>query len=261
MSLTWDPAIAVALGCSAVVATAGPLVLALVLWRRTGVSLKAWLFGALTFVVSQFVFRLPWQIPLNAWLAPKLEGNEAATFAWIAVASLTAGLFEETGRWLAYRWLWKDRSTRGGVMLGAGHGGFESIVLVGLSLIGSLVVYVALSHGTTLGIPADKLPLVEKQFSSLTPLLASLGGVERMAAWGLHIGCSLLVLEGVRSGQKKWWALSVSVHFAVNLIAVVTMKQIGPVAAEVGTVIAVTLVLFFALRRSRQSKATSAAAS
>jgi hypothetical protein len=57
-------AIAVALGCSAVVATAGPIVLAL-LWRRTGVSLKAWLVGALTFVVLQFVFRLPWQIPLT----------------------------------------------------------------------------------------------------------------------------------------------------------------------------------------------------
>ena len=255
MSLTWDPATAIALGGSALVAIAGPLVLALVLWRRTGVSLKAWLFGALTFVVSQFVFRLPWQIPLNAWLAPKLEGNELATFAWIAVSALTAGLFEETGRWLAYRWLWKDRSTRGGVMLGAGHGGVESIVLIGLSLVGSLVVYVALSHGTTLGIPAGTLPLVEKQFATLTPLLATLGGVERISACALHIGCSLLVLEGVRAQQKKWWALSVAVHFGVNLVAVVTMKQIGPLAAEVATMGAVTLVLFFALRRSRRSEA------
>lgn len=252
MSLSWDPVVAVALGASGLVATVGPLVLGLVLWRKGGASPKAWLFGALTFVVSQIIFRLPWQIPLNSWLAPKLLGDEVATFGWIAVSSLTAGLFEETGRWLAYRWLWKDRSTLGGVMLGAGHGGIESVLLVGLSLIGSLVVYVALTHGSTLGIPAQTMPLVEKQFGALTPVLASLGGVERVAAWGLHIGCSLLVLEGVRAGAKKWLALSIAVHFGLNLLAVTVTKWVGPVQAEAALLLGVSVLLVLALRRSRR---------
>ncbi len=253
MSLTFDAGVAAGLSVSAVVAVGGPLVLALVLWRKLGASPKAWLFGALTFVVSQLVLRLPWQIPLNAWLAPKIADDTAATFGWIAVSALTAGLFEETGRWFAYRWLWKDRSTLGGVMLGAGHGGIESILLVGLSLVSSVVVYVALSHGVTLGIPAEVLPKVEAQFAPVTPALALMGGVERIAAWALHIACSLLVLEGARSGLKRWLLLSIGVHAALNLVAVGVTKAVNPFAGEAATVVFAGLALFLALRRSRAS--------
>ncbi|MFZ5438837.1 MAG: YhfC family intramembrane metalloprotease [Myxococcota bacterium] len=248
--MEWNPLVAVGLGTSAVVATLGPLVLALVLWRR-GASLKAWGVGALTFAVSQLVLRLPWQVPLNLWLAPKLKDDAGLLFAWLAFSALTAGLFEETGRWVAYRTLWKDRSTLGGVMLGAGHGGLESIVLVGLSLLSSTVVYVALTHGVTLGIPEAVLPKVHQQFAEVTPLVSFLGGVERVAAMLLHVGCSLLVLEGVRRADKRWLVGSMAVHTLLNVVGVALAKWVSPLAAEGALLTLGLAVLWLAARRSR----------
>lgn len=250
--LTWNPLIALGLGTSSLLATVGPLVLAFVLWRRGG-ALKAWLIGALTFIVSQLVLRLPWQVPLNAWLAPKLKDSPALLVGWLVVSALTAGLFEETGRWLAYRTLWKDRSTLGGLMLGAGHGGFESIVLVGLSLISSTVLYVALTHGTTLGLPPEVVPLVEKQFAEVTPLLSFLGGVERVAALMLHLGCSLLVLEAVRRQDKRWLGASIGAHFALNVVGVALTKWVHPLVGEAALLLLGAALLTGALRGSRAS--------
>lgn len=245
----WDPAVAVGLAVSAIVSIVGPVVLAFALWRR-GAPLAAWGWGALTFVVSQMVLRLPWQVPLGVWLGPRIAGDPIATTAWIAASSLTAGLFEETGRWLAYRLVWKPRDTLGGVMLGAGHGGVESILLVGVNLAGSLVLYVALSRGATLGLPAGSIPAIEAQLAGLTPGLALLGGIERIAAWGAHIGFSLLVLEGVRLGRRSWLGSAIGAHAALNFLGVMVAKHVGPFFGEAVTVALAVLVLVLALHRS-----------
>src|SRR5687768_15449301 len=68
-----------------------------------------------------------------------------AEWIWIVVLSFSAGLFEEGGRWLGYRWLFRpeERTWRPGIVYGLGHGGLESMVLIAglatLSLVGLLV--------------------------------------------------------------------------------------------------------------------------
>lgn len=223
---------AVGLGVSAAIALFAPVALALVLWRRLHARWKAWLLGAATFLVFQLVLRLPWQIPLGLWLKPRMAAEPWIAWAWLVASAFSAGLFEETGRYVAYRWAWKDRSAVGGLMLGAGHGGFESIVLVGLSLAGTTVVYVLLGHGLTLGIPADKLPQVYEQFAKLTPLDALAGGVERLSGIAFHCGLSLVVLQAFRRGSRWWVALAMLVHGGANLAGAWAAKALGPWPAE-----------------------------
>lgn len=253
MALEFDAGVALGLGTSALIAIGAPLALALVLWRR-GASFKAWGIGALTFVVSQFLLRFPWQVPLNAWLVARYRDDAVVMGAWIAASALTAGLFEELGRWVAYRKLWKDRSTLGGVMLGAGHGGLESMVLVGLSLVSSTVVYVLVAKGVPIGLPPEAMAAVEKQFATLDGWSATMGGLERLSALGLHLACSLLVLEGVRTSKRGWLVGSIALHAGANLAVVSASKALNVFAGEALLVVIVAVALTLSLRRSRASE-------
>ena len=136
--ITASPWVIAALGASATLAIVGPVVAALLLVRRSGASLVVAAAGAGVFFVSQIVLRFPWQIPLGIWLGPRIAGSSALTTAWLGASALTAALFEEVGRWAGYRWLVpKARTYDEALVYGVGHGGIESILLVGLGLAAS----------------------------------------------------------------------------------------------------------------------------
>lgn len=229
--MTFEPAVAVAMGTSALVALAAPFALALVLSRRLGARWSAFAIGALTFFVSQVVLRLPWQVPLGLWLKPWLT-EPLAFWGWLGFSALTAALFEELGRFVAFAKLLKQRTPADALMLGAGHGGFESVALVGLSVVGNLVVYVMLSHGANPGIPEPQLALVEAQLSKVTPTLALLAGLERVSAMALHLGCSMLVLQRFVRGGRGWLARAIVLHALANLVGVGITTELGPLAGE-----------------------------
>lgn len=225
--MTFDPLVAASLGVSAAVALLGPVALALVARRRLRTSWLAWLAGAGTFFVFQLVLRVPWVAALSAALGPTLQGSPWRSAGYIVFLSFTAGLFEETGRWVAYRLVWKDRTAKNALMLGLGHGGFESMVLVGLSIGGSLFLYVALSHGVALPLPEPARAALTTQLSALTPLNALAGGVERLSAMAMHVGCSLLVFQVFVRRQLRWLWLSMGVHTAMNIVGVLLAKHAG----------------------------------
>jgi uncharacterized membrane protein YhfC len=212
--VTFHPLVAVALGVSALLSGVGPIVLAVVIGRKTGASIKYFAFGAIVFLVSQIVLRLPWQIPLGIWIGPKVAGSTVLTALWIGASALTAALFEEFGRYFGYRFLVKDeRSYRVGLMYGAGHGGVESMLLVGLSIVGSLVTYVLLGANVKIGLPPEALAKIEQQFAELGPLDALAGGVERVLSITFHIAMSLLVLQTFTRGGRRWLFYAVLLHF------------------------------------------------
>ncbi len=218
--MEFEPLVALGLGASALVATLGPVALALWAWRRLGASGLAWLTGAGTFFVAQMLLRIPWVVPLQQALGPRLKASPALLWGFIGFLSLTAGLWEEWGRFLAYRLVWKDRSAKNAVMMGLGHGGFESILLVGLSLAVSTALYVALTHEVKVPLPGEAADALRAQFEAITPGLSIAGGVERISAWGVHVGCSMLVLQAFVRGSKRWVWASVAFHAATNFAGV-----------------------------------------
>ncbi|MBD5383577.1 MAG: YhfC family intramembrane metalloprotease, partial [Ruminococcaceae bacterium] len=95
--------------------------------------------GAGTF----FVFALILEQLLHAVMRPIVQGNVLLTCVYGALA---AGIFEETGRFVAYKTLMKKRyATKNAVYMGIGHGGCEAIVLVGINFISYAFIALAVN--------------------------------------------------------------------------------------------------------------------
>jgi uncharacterized membrane protein YhfC len=87
------------LGLAGLASILGPLI-AMAWWRhRTGAPYRAFVYGAAVFFVFQVVLRLPWQVPLAHWARAHPEWQ----VEFLLFSALTAGLFEEAGRYAGYR--------------------------------------------------------------------------------------------------------------------------------------------------------------
>jgi uncharacterized membrane protein YhfC len=125
-----------------------PLVVAFVVGRKLGVSWRYFGYGALIFFLFQIISRVPIIQVVQALIAPQLRASNTLRFIWITIAAVTAGLFEEIGRYVGYRWLMKreEQTWSKAIMYGLGHGGIESMVLVaGLTAL-SLIQLLALAR-------------------------------------------------------------------------------------------------------------------
>jgi uncharacterized membrane protein YhfC len=259
--IAFDPWVAVSLCVSGAIAGFLPVACALVVRRRTGAPWKYLGFGALVFFVSQFVLRLPWQIPLGLWVNARAQGRPLLEWSWLLFSAVGAGVFEEVARYYGYRRLCRDeRSYRVALMYGVGHGGFESIALVGLSMAGALVTYVLYTHGMlpTAGVPPEQLAALRAQMAGLTPLTALVGGVERIFALCIQVGFSVVVLQAFLRDDRRWLWGAIAGHAAVDFIAVALLKLGGILAAEAG-IAALALCGVYALRRLRPVPATPSA--
>src|SRR6185312_119777 len=146
-----------------------PLVLAFIAHRRLKVSWKYFAYGLLIFLIFQVVSRVPIVTVLGQVLAPQLKASTAFLYTWLAILALTAGIFEEVGRYIGYRWFMRreEKTWNKAIMYGLGHGGLESILLVGgLSLL-TLVNVVVLSSINLNALPAAQHAQVAQQLNAI----------------------------------------------------------------------------------------------
>ncbi|AHB50201.1 hypothetical protein W911_10840 [Hyphomicrobium nitrativorans NL23] len=210
-----------------------PVTLAWVVVRRLGTPVRFLAWGAGTFLLAQAV-RLPLLQGLTALLQsgalPLPPPAYLAVFN-IAILAVTAGLFEEGARYLAYRHAIPDaRSWNAAVTFGVGHGGIESILL------GCLMAWqlAALPAGP------DTLPWA----------VPFLGAVERVFALALHVALAVVVLQAITRRNLAWLAAAIGAHAAANAIGVSVLAGYGPIAAEaaLGLVAVLALAVLFRLR-------------
>lgn len=241
-----------------VIVIAGAIGLGVFLRRRLPERWSAWFAGGLAFFGSQLV-----RLPLLAVFAGALPliGIGPTTAAYlpiiIAVQLASSGLFEETARYVVMRWLIKRvRDWKSGVMFGAGHGGVEAILVIGLSAVNTIVL---LTMGDTLlaqtqAVAPAQAQALQTQIEALRNMqwwLPVLGVYERVGAILLHISLSLLVMKAVRGDNGRrawlWWLLAVVFHAGANTVAVGVNQIAGPFAAEgVLTIIAAVAVVIIA---------------
>ena len=125
-----NPLLVISFAVAALVDLGAPLALALFLARRCHGRWRYWLYGVLVFLLSQGFTRIPAMVFLQTRPSVHVALQEPAWFwPFLLFAAFTAGLFEEGGRWLAFRFLVPpaERHWRTSLMLGAGHGGLESV--------------------------------------------------------------------------------------------------------------------------------------
>lgn len=74
-----------------------------------------------------------------------------STWAYALYGALMAGLFEETGRFLAMRYVLKKEhgNAHNALMYGAGHGGFEMFVILSMGMVNNLIYALMINMGQT----------------------------------------------------------------------------------------------------------------
>ncbi|MDN7490932.1 MULTISPECIES: YhfC family intramembrane metalloprotease [unclassified Burkholderia] len=232
-----------------VVALTAPVLLAVAWRRRAQVPLRVFFYGMLTFFVFQPVLRLSWQVPLFRWLAH----DPGWHLPMLVFAALTAGLFEECGRWVAFRYLLPKRhDAPTAVMLGLGHGGLEAMLLVGVGFIALAAAYLLARAGVV--VPEGAQSLIGSQFSGMTfasPLLALF---ERVSAMAAHVGLSLIVLQAFVRGTKRWLAYAIALHLLFDLAAVLLTRywHVDTVLVEVLLFVCGVALLWLGVRWSRR---------
>lgn len=119
------------------------------LLRRRGGSWTAFLTGAGTFVLFALVLEpILHNLVLRSPAGASIQGN---VLLYGLYGGLAAGLFEETGRLLAFRLVLQKSPARiTALSYGIGHGGIEALLLVGLTMVSNLILGLAHSSGAPL---------------------------------------------------------------------------------------------------------------
>jgi uncharacterized membrane protein YhfC len=225
-----------------------PIALGLWLHHRLGVRWRLFVAGAITFIASQ-VLHIPLLQVLTALFAqhvlPTPPKEWSLPFNAILLG-LLAGLFEETARWITYRFFAKSaRTWREGMMLGAGHGGIEAIIL-GVSVLAAFVSISGMTPAQIADLPSAAHAQVTA-FLEAPPLLTLLGAVERFFAICLHLAMSLLVMQSFTRRNLLYLFAAILWHAGVDGIAVFAAPTWGAVTTEVivglTTIPAIALIL------------------
>jgi uncharacterized membrane protein YhfC len=199
------------------------------------------LFGAAVFLVFALVLEsMVHQFVLKGARGAAIQGN----IAYFALyGGLMAGLFEETGRFLAMKFLMKKypATPRAGVAYGLGHGGAEMLLLFGLSMISTFAIALMINLGQTdlltARAPAEAQEQVVAQLEQIKSAGAGtylFGLWERFSALILQVSLSILVWAAARKGGKWLWLFPAAIllHALVDGVAVILSKSTGLVTVE-----------------------------
>ena len=151
--------------------------------RKHGGSWGAFFTGAGTFVLFALILEpVLHNLVLGSAAGAAIQEN---ILLYGLYGGLAAGVFEETGRLMAFRFVLKKQGKRiTALSYGIGHGGIEAFLLVGLTMAANLAL--ALSAGNA-ALPTEAAAAVETLAS--TPAAMFLwSGLERISAIALHIG-------------------------------------------------------------------------
>lgn len=212
--------------------------------RRIYASWKVYGWGALCFVLSQVA-----HVPFNTIVLNPLLDTSSLTEARglrLLVASLalglSAGFFEETTRWIFYRYKFYPReetplSYELALMFGSGHGGCEAIIVGLLAIISLIGMSYLRTHPHVIDdMPQDQQEVMEKTLTDYwgsPPFMVLLAPVERMIAMAFHLCASVLVWQGLEQNEPfKYWGLAVAAHTALDAVAVFLLVTRGTLAVE-----------------------------
>ena len=155
------------------------------------------------------------------------EALTGSVILYAVYGGLMAALFEETGRYIAMRFLVKPMDFPNAFMYGAGHGGVEAMLLCGVASISNIASAVMINSGTMsaqlASLDAKKAADTAAALSALwtTPSLTFFaGGVERLLAVVLHVSLSILVFQSIRKKSRKDLLNAYLFHFVIDSLAV-----------------------------------------
>ena len=229
-------------------------------WRKTRkAKLLPFFVGALVWIVFAGVLeQLLHSVVLlgdNA-AARAVNGN---VYLYMLYGGLAAGLFEETGRYVAFRWLlpkkrYPERDTA--VTYGVGHGGIEALLTLGVTY----ATYALLSAFYRAGNASAAMALTGGDAMALASSLGALGQItagsvllavlERAGAMILHIALSCFVFLAARDKtQWTWFPFAILLHAIADMPAALYQRGMLPLGV---VELWAWVVALYALRSARK---------
>lgn len=216
---------------------------------------KVILVGALTFLVfSQVLEKMlhVYVLQTNPQTVKLLQNM----YLYALYGGLAAGLFEEVGRYVAFRYFLKPfRRWVDGIAFGIGHGGIEALLIGALTGINNIVFSFMINSGAAIeseGSAAGALAALKDTLINTPPYLFLFGGIERAFALVLHVALSIIVLYSVRTGRLIYLVYAIALHAAIDFFVIFLYQilQIHILVVE-GMLFVVALLALGWLRRSR----------
>jgi len=232
-TLALNPGFVIATAFSIAFVIVYPIVLAILAHRQLRLGWRYVGYGALVFFVFQLITRVPAVQLIQAAVGPQLKASPALMWTWLVVLALSAGVFEEVGRYVGYRLFMRgeDKTWSKAVMFGIGHGGLESVLLVGGLMVLALISLWAAANGGLNQLPEDQRAAATRQLQTLNAQpgwAALLGAWERLWTVPIQVAFSVIVLQVFRRGKLAWLLWAILGHAFVDLVTVGLQQMLGP---------------------------------
>lgn len=143
-------------------------------------------------------------------------------YLFMLYGGLAAGLFEEFGRFFAFRYvLRKHHSYDDALSFGIGHAGIEVWLVTMLIGINTFVFAILMNKGmvdTMIGnaVPKETIDFIQQQLVQTPWWMYLVAVVERIVAILFHVSATLLVLYGVVRKQMMYVWLAVIYHACLD---------------------------------------------
>ncbi len=211
--------------------------------RKRGGRWFPFLVGAVTFPL----FALGLEQSVHAMVLRSSLGEMISGNIWLYAlyGGLAAGIFEELGRFAAFKLALREPARRlASLCYGAGHGGIEALLLTGVTMANNLMLALTVNRGGTLP------PEVQDAAAQLAAVPAGMflwAGFERVSAIGLHMANSVLVFAAAtQPGKRRLLPAAIAIHAAANFLAVVLNAKVGVLAAELAALAVTVLAVLLA---------------
>lgn len=204
-------------------------IITLAIWKKqTKSKIKPAVVGAIIFVVfSQILEGVP---KVFLFMGDTVVSRYVLSHAWAYVLAgcLLAGVFEEVGRYVGFRYFLKGyENKKNAITYGIGHGGIECILILGIGAVSLQVPWL---------VGYDVFHMFLEVF-------------ERILAMTLHIGLSVVVFRAVREKKIGWLFLAILIHGLFDVpAALYQFGVIGINATEIWLFIE-TMIVVFAARK------------
>ncbi|MES9667476.1 YhfC family intramembrane metalloprotease [Bacillus cereus] len=200
-------------------------------WKKRYIP---YMLGVLAFVVSQILIRIPILNYVNGTSTNFQIFSVMQPVLFVLLLSLSAGIFEEIARFIAMRYCMKQRDWQSGFLFGAGHGGIEAVLIVGIPVISLLLSQTVIQNGDSY----------------------YFGGIERIFAMVLHVGLSFIVLQAVVQKKFRYVVYAILIHGIANALAGIISLYVpgasGIIMSEVSIAICALLVFSYSFILKRK---------
>ncbi len=215
-----------------------PFALCYIIWKRTKAKVSSYFIAWLIFLI--FVLgleQLVHTIVLKTSFGTAIQQN-LGMYAFYG--GFTAALFEEVGRFLAMKYVMKNRLDKyNALMFGAGYSGFEALVVTAMTYVNNITVSMMIQNGTFEQLLQDMT--VEQQQETISglsglwtmaPYQFFMGGVERIFAMIVQISLSIIVYKAVKDSKPTFFITAFLIHLVVDFVSIVAGSTFPIIAAE-----------------------------